>query len=333
MFAPYRTHRGGYRREPLDRGAKKGFFLASPSQESASWKSLKKLGTFCLVFVRHWDMACLELNHWCLLPSAVCVQRFGNWKVLQLIPLIALCCVLQRNGKPSHPSRHVVWAVVNRGWAANLLLLGFFVIQPMCFLWEGGLCGGALDAVLLAREMLVADWLIENSVPIFVVFFEGVGRSVQQKGKGLAGSFLCSTQKKKKIRALVSSAQHLPFVSTLCFDVELLSSPKKIPLALEPLSEYRTQSLFNKKSECCILWRNRQGLKWRIREARKTFTFEWKRRWSRFVAQRLNPFFVVFWLKQKNRNSTSSRFSPSSPLRKKNKNETTFANPQNSPNI
>ena len=33
--------------------------------------------------------------------------------ILQLIPLIALCCVLQRNRKPSHPSRHVVGAVRN----------------------------------------------------------------------------------------------------------------------------------------------------------------------------------------------------------------------------
>lgn len=32
--------------------------------------------------------------------------------ILQLIPLIALCCVLQRNRKPSHPSRHVVGAVL-----------------------------------------------------------------------------------------------------------------------------------------------------------------------------------------------------------------------------
>lgn len=48
-----------------------------------------------------------------LLPCAVCVQRFGNWLVLQLIPLIALYCVLQRNRKPSHPSRHVVGAVLH----------------------------------------------------------------------------------------------------------------------------------------------------------------------------------------------------------------------------
>lgn len=47
------------------------------------------------------------------LPCAVCVQRFGNWMVLQLIPLIALYCVLQRNRKPSHPSRHVVGAVLH----------------------------------------------------------------------------------------------------------------------------------------------------------------------------------------------------------------------------
>ncbi|CCD12535.1 unnamed protein product [Trypanosoma congolense IL3000] len=48
-----------------------------------------------------------------LLPCAVCVQRLGNVMILQLIPLIALCCVLQRNRKPSHPSRHVVRAVTN----------------------------------------------------------------------------------------------------------------------------------------------------------------------------------------------------------------------------
>lgn len=39
--------------------------------------------------------------------------------ILQLIPLIARCCVLQRNRKPSHPSRHVVGAVLNRSRAAK----------------------------------------------------------------------------------------------------------------------------------------------------------------------------------------------------------------------
>jgi hypothetical protein len=41
-------------------------------------------------------------------------SKIRYWVILQLIPLIALCCVLQRNGKPSHPSRHVVEAVVHR---------------------------------------------------------------------------------------------------------------------------------------------------------------------------------------------------------------------------
>jgi hypothetical protein len=51
-----------------------------------------------------------------LLPGAFCVQRFGNRVILQLIPLIALCCVLQRNRKPSHPSRHVVEAVQDKNF-------------------------------------------------------------------------------------------------------------------------------------------------------------------------------------------------------------------------
>lgn len=42
--------------------------------------------------------------------------------ILQLIPLIALCCVLQRNRKPSHPSQHVVRAVVKKDF--------FFERQP-----------------------------------------------------------------------------------------------------------------------------------------------------------------------------------------------------------
>lgn len=40
-------------------------------------------------------------------------SKIRYWVILQLIPLIALCCVLQRNGKPSHPSRHVVEAVLH----------------------------------------------------------------------------------------------------------------------------------------------------------------------------------------------------------------------------
>jgi hypothetical protein len=52
--------------------------------------------------------ACTGITHEGLLPSAFCVQRFSNGMVLQYIPLIALCCVLHRYGKPSHPSRHVL---------------------------------------------------------------------------------------------------------------------------------------------------------------------------------------------------------------------------------
>lgn len=60
------------------------------------------------------SMACTGMAHEGLLPCAICVQRFGNKMILQLIPLIARCCVLQRNRKPSHPSRHVVGAVLNK---------------------------------------------------------------------------------------------------------------------------------------------------------------------------------------------------------------------------
>lgn len=60
------------------------------------------------------SMACTGMAHEGLLPCAICVQRFGNKMILQLIPLIARCCVLQRNRKPSHPSRHVVGAVLNQ---------------------------------------------------------------------------------------------------------------------------------------------------------------------------------------------------------------------------
>lgn len=65
------------------------------------------------------SMACTGMAHERLLPCAICVQRFGNRMILQLIPLIARCCVLQRNRKPSHPSRHVVGAVINRSRAAK----------------------------------------------------------------------------------------------------------------------------------------------------------------------------------------------------------------------
>jgi hypothetical protein len=47
---------------------------------------------------------CVRIIREEFLPRAICVQRLGNCEILQLIPLIALCCVLQRNGKPSHPS-------------------------------------------------------------------------------------------------------------------------------------------------------------------------------------------------------------------------------------
>ena len=100
---------------------------------------------YFLVFVRHWDMACLELDPEDFLPSAICVQRFGNWKVLQLIPLIALCCVLQRNRKPSHPSRHVVWAVHNRSWAAGFLFL--FLVRQSSRVWR------FVYAIFLRREI------------------------------------------------------------------------------------------------------------------------------------------------------------------------------------
>lgn len=65
------------------------------------------------------SMACTGMAHERLLPCAICVQRFGNRMILQLIPLIARCCVLQRNRKPSHPSRHVVGAVINPGGSSG----------------------------------------------------------------------------------------------------------------------------------------------------------------------------------------------------------------------
>ena len=54
------------------------------------------------------NTACTGMTHKGFLPSAFCVQRFSNGMILQFIPLIALCCVLHRYGKPSHPSRHVL---------------------------------------------------------------------------------------------------------------------------------------------------------------------------------------------------------------------------------
>ena len=80
----------------------------------------KKRGTNSLFFVLgFWlstlrNTACLRFTPGELLSSAICVQRFSNWEVLQLIPLIAVCCVLQRIGKPSHPSWHVVGAMPQR---------------------------------------------------------------------------------------------------------------------------------------------------------------------------------------------------------------------------
>jgi hypothetical protein len=73
--------------------------------------------------------ASLEFQAGAFLPEAVCVQRFGNKMVLQLIPLIALCCVLQRNRKPSHPSRHVVGAIDNKRFLRSCCVAGWgFVV-------------------------------------------------------------------------------------------------------------------------------------------------------------------------------------------------------------
>ena len=72
------------------------------------------LSCFFFFFFLTLSMACTGMAHEGLLPCAICVQRFGNKMILQLIPLIARCCVLQRNRKPSHPSRHVVGAVLNK---------------------------------------------------------------------------------------------------------------------------------------------------------------------------------------------------------------------------
>lgn len=60
------------------------------------------------------NTACTGITHGGLLPSAFCVQRLSNGEILQFIPLIALCCVLHRYGKPSHPSRHVLGSAPRR---------------------------------------------------------------------------------------------------------------------------------------------------------------------------------------------------------------------------
>jgi len=67
-----------------------------------------------------------------LLPCAICVQRFGNWMVLQFIPLIALYCVLQRNRKPSHPSRHVVGAVLHTHTQEKRCICAQFLTHIFC---------------------------------------------------------------------------------------------------------------------------------------------------------------------------------------------------------
>lgn len=79
------------------------------------------------------------MAHERLLPCAICVQRFGNKMILQLIPLIARCCVLQRNRKPSHPSRHVVGAVLNPecvGGRAAKIKMFFFMLGERALLWR-----------------------------------------------------------------------------------------------------------------------------------------------------------------------------------------------------
>ena len=85
--------------------------LAPTQTKKLRWKS--KTLFFNIVFCSTLRFAaCTRFTGEQLLSGAFCVQRFGNRVILQLIPLIALCCVLQRNRKPSHPSRHVVGAVV-----------------------------------------------------------------------------------------------------------------------------------------------------------------------------------------------------------------------------
>lgn len=100
-----------------------GYICASPelgllfqkrrTRSAETQRMRMRLGAFFVCSTLR--MACTGMAHERLLPCAICVQRFGNRMILQLIPLIARCCVLQRNRKPSHPSRHVVGAVVNPG--------------------------------------------------------------------------------------------------------------------------------------------------------------------------------------------------------------------------
>ena len=141
----YRTHKGKYEKEPLHRRERKKNKFLSFSRQAQNLLFINFIPKWKLKWFIFWflfdteNMACLELNHKCLLPSAICVQRFGNWKVLQLIPLIALCCVLQRNRKPSHPSRHVVRAVVNRSWAAKKFKREFLNFWVFVFFLSGWL--------------------------------------------------------------------------------------------------------------------------------------------------------------------------------------------------
>ena len=92
--------------------------LFFPKAENCARPERQHTGSFCFV-CSTLSMACTGMAHERLLPCAICVQRFGNKMILQLIPLIARCCVLQRNRKPSHPSRHVVGAVLNPGCAGS----------------------------------------------------------------------------------------------------------------------------------------------------------------------------------------------------------------------
>lgn len=91
---------------------------------------------FFFLFCSTLSMACTGMAHEGLLPCAICVQRFGNKMILQLIPLIARCCVLQRNRKPSHPSRHVVGAVFNKKKGCCFLSSG--KIELLLFFCEKG---------------------------------------------------------------------------------------------------------------------------------------------------------------------------------------------------
>lgn len=97
------------------------------------------LPVFCFFDTEH--AACTGITREELLPGAFCVQRFSNGMILQYIPLIALCCVLHRYGKPSHPSRHVLDATQ-----------GVSPFLPVC--------GGAVD--VRARHCCCArvTWLL-----------------------------------------------------------------------------------------------------------------------------------------------------------------------------